>query len=103
MSETKQIPKHDAAQDLREAWAELRTLPLGGRGHLADACLEGAAEIERLREALSGHDLCACKAYCGDDGDPDGPGVCKSLPRASQAPLVEVVLVPRTGRPKGKR
>lgn len=39
----------DPAQRLRDAWAELRTLPLGGRGYLADACLDGAAEIERLR------------------------------------------------------
>lgn len=39
----------DPAQRLRDAWAELRTLPLGGRGHLADACLAGAAEIDRLR------------------------------------------------------
>jgi hypothetical protein len=44
-------PMNDPAECLREAWAELRTLPLGGRGHLADACLAGAAEITRLREA----------------------------------------------------
>ena len=38
--------------------------------------------------------LCGCKLTCGDDGDIDGPGVCKSLPVCRQ-PLVEVVLVHR--------
>lgn len=46
-------PTDDPAQRLREAWAELRSLPLGGRGHLADACRGGAAEIVRLREATA--------------------------------------------------
>lgn len=33
------------ADRLNDAWAELRTLPLGGRGHLADICLEAAAAV----------------------------------------------------------
>lgn len=37
---------------------------------------------------------CGCKTYCGDDGDIDGPGVCKGLP-VERKPLVEIVLVPR--------
>lgn len=37
--------RNDLADRLNEAWAELRTLPLGGRGHLADICLEAAAAI----------------------------------------------------------
>jgi hypothetical protein len=35
----------DLADRLNDAWAELRTLPLGGRGHLADICLEAAAAV----------------------------------------------------------
>jgi hypothetical protein len=38
---------------------------------------------------------CACKSWCGDDGDVDGPGVCKGLPRQPEPPLIEIVLVPR--------
>jgi hypothetical protein len=39
--------------------------------------------------------LCACRSRCGDDGDTEGPGVCKGLPRPPRAPLIEIVLVPR--------
>lgn len=45
--------------------------------------------------ALVGRRQCGCRAACGDDGDADGPGVCKGLPRPP-APLVEVVLVRRS-------
>lgn len=38
---------------------------------------------------------CGCSETCGDDGDIDGPGTCKGLPRAPEPPLVEVVMVPR--------
>lgn len=40
-------------------------------------------------------DPCACSKFCGDDGDVDGPGVCKALPRSLEPPLVEIVMVPR--------
>lgn len=39
---------------------------------------------------------CNCVKFCGDDGDVDGPGVCKALPRAPRRPLVEIVMVPRS-------
>jgi hypothetical protein len=39
--------------------------------------------------------LCGCSARCGDDGDIDGPGVCKGLPLPPKQPLIEVVLVKR--------
>jgi hypothetical protein len=39
---------------------------------------------------------CGCASYCGDDGDTEGPGVCKGLPRPPAPPLVEVILVPRS-------
>jgi hypothetical protein len=42
---------------------------------------------------------CGCKTWCGDDGDTEGPGVCKGLP-VKREPLVELVLVPRS--PSGK-
>ena len=35
---------------------------------------------------------CGCSIYCGDDGNIDGPEVCKGLPREPEPPLVEVVL-----------
>jgi hypothetical protein len=38
---------------------------------------------------------CGCRDRCGDDGDLEGPGVCKGLPLPPREPLVEVVLVPR--------
>jgi hypothetical protein len=38
---------------------------------------------------------CGCAERCGDDGDTDGPGVCKGLPLPPKPPLVEIVLVPR--------
>lgn len=38
---------------------------------------------------------CGCRETCGDDGDMDGLGTCKGLPRAPEPPLVEVVLVHR--------
>ena len=37
---------------------------------------------------------CGCAVTCGDDGDVDGPGVCKGLP-VKREPLVEIVLVHR--------
>lgn len=39
-------------------------------------------------------DPCGCQEKCGDDGDVDGPGVCKGLP-IEKKPLVEIVVVPR--------
>lgn len=39
-------------------------------------------------------DYCGCARTCGDDGDIDGPGVCKGLP-VCRPPIVEVVLVDR--------
>lgn len=44
---------------LREAHHELRRLPLGGRGHLADVVLEAAEEIEKL---ISQRDRWAARA-----------------------------------------
>jgi hypothetical protein len=44
--------------------------------------------------------LCGCLIRCGDDGDTDGPGVCKGLP-ALRKPLVEIVLVPRVSGDEG--
>lgn len=38
---------------------------------------------------------CGCRETCGDDGDIDGPGTCKGLPRAPEPPLLEIVVVPR--------
>lgn len=38
---------------------------------------------------------CNCEEWCGDDGDIDGPGVCKSLPREPRQPAIELVLVDR--------
>lgn len=35
-------------KELREAWAELRELPLGGRGHLVDLQLSAAAFLSKL-------------------------------------------------------
>lgn len=37
---------------------------------------------------------CGCSEKCGDDGDVDGPGVCKGLP-VEKKPLVEIVMVPK--------
>lgn len=42
----------DIVRRLRDAYTELRTLPLGGRGHLADVCHEGAGEITELRATV---------------------------------------------------
>lgn len=44
------------------------------------------------------HDPCGCSVRCGDDGDTEGPGVCKGLPRMPEPPLMEIVLVPRSSR-----
>jgi hypothetical protein len=41
---------------------------------------------------------CGCESRCGDDGDVDGPGICKRLPRMSDAALLEIVLVPKEER-----
>jgi len=38
---------------------------------------------------------CACREKCGDDGDTEGPGICKGLPMPPRVPLVEVVLIRR--------
>ncbi len=46
-----------------------------------------AKAYERLRP-------CDCQSLCGDDGDIDGPGVCKGLP-IEKKPLVEIVMVPK--------
>lgn len=43
------------------------------------------------------YEPCRCRDKCGDDGDVDGPGMCKGLPRMPEPPLVEIVLVPRRG------
>jgi hypothetical protein len=40
--------------------------------------------------------LCGCHVHCGDDGDINGPGVCKGLSPIPTPPLVQVVLVPRS-------
>lgn len=37
--------RDDLADRLNDAWAELRTIPLGGRGHLVDIYLEAAAAV----------------------------------------------------------
>lgn len=37
--------RHELADDLNEAWAELRTIPIGGRGHLVDIYLTAARAI----------------------------------------------------------
>ncbi len=41
---------------------------------------------------------CGCERECGDDGDIDGPGVCRGLPRPKTQPLVEFVLIHRDDR-----
>lgn len=49
--------RHELADRLNEAWEELRSLPLGGRGHLADICLEAATAIrpaDRMGSPASG-------------------------------------------------
>lgn len=38
---------------------------------------------------------CGCSSRCGDDGDIDGPGVCRGLPQLPKPPLVQIVLVSR--------
>jgi hypothetical protein len=38
---------------------------------------------------------CGCDVECDDDGDTEGPGVCRGLPLPKKPPLVEVVLVRR--------
>ena len=52
-----------------------------------DVTDEHVAEVERLQEEnarlramLATTAPCGCAARCGDDGDIDGPGVCKGLP-----------------------
>lgn len=47
--------REDLANRLNEAWAELRQLPLGGRGHLADICLEAAEAIRPVQPRLAPH------------------------------------------------
>jgi hypothetical protein len=42
--------RRDLADRLMDAWGELRSLPLGGRGHLADILLEAA---DAIRPAVS--------------------------------------------------
>lgn len=42
---------------------------------------------------MSREPFCKCKTFCGDDGDTDGPGVCRLLPIRPIAPIVEIVLV----------
>lgn len=37
---------------------------------------------------------CGCHEWCGDDGDVDGPGVCRGLP-PERKPLVQIVMVPK--------
>lgn len=41
---------------------------------------------------------CKCQHICGDDGDIDGPGICKGLPPPPLEPVVKVVLVHRDAR-----
>jgi hypothetical protein len=41
---------------------------------------------------LSEYLCCGCESRCGDDGDIDGPGTCKGLPRRPGPPLLEIVL-----------
>jgi hypothetical protein len=48
---------------------------------------------------MSDQRKCGCVKTCGDDGDVDGPGVCKGLPMPPKPPLVEVVLVRRNSSP----
>jgi hypothetical protein len=47
------------------------------------------------RDEPQPHANCGCARLCGDDGDIDGPGVCKGLPYPPEPPLVEIVVVRR--------
>jgi hypothetical protein len=40
---------------------------------------------------------CGCERLCGDDGDIDGSGPCKGLPRMPDPPPVGIVVVRRDG------
>lgn len=51
------------------------------------AALDRISDVQLAREVF-----CGCRSRCGDDGDTDGPGTCKGLPRPPKEPLVEVVL-----------
>ena len=42
------LEAEELQKSLREAWEELRHLPLGGRGHLVDLQLEASAMIGKL-------------------------------------------------------
>lgn len=67
--------------------------PIPGRG-ICVTCgngLWGEPPCEHKRSRMS----CGCSRFCGDDGDVDGPGICKGLNRPPDPPLVEIVLVPR--------
>lgn len=48
----------------------------------------------RCQRCAEEQDDCRCQVYCCDS-DPDGPGTCKSLPRAPEPPLIDLVLVDR--------
>lgn len=50
---------------------------------------------EQAIGAASVFAACNCAMRCGDDGDAEGPGVCKGLPRQPEPPLVTIVMVPR--------
>lgn len=39
---------------------------------------------------------CRCLHHCGDDGDTDGPGICKGLPIPPRPPLLEIRVVHRS-------
>jgi hypothetical protein len=41
---------NDLADTLNEAWDELRRVPLGGRGHISDSCLDAARIIRQLAQ-----------------------------------------------------
>jgi hypothetical protein len=56
----------------------------------------------REREARPWEGPCGCDRYCGDDGDTEGPGVCKGLPRQPQPPLVKFFVVHRDDDWRGK-
>lgn len=49
----------------------------------SDKVLLYVQQIRRLATdlAIAFPEPCGCSATCGDDGDIDGPGTCKGLPR----------------------
>lgn len=49
--ELTEADREDLADRLYEAWAELRKIAIGGRGHLVDIYLEAARVIRPRRDA----------------------------------------------------